>query len=112
MRSFILLALCLLATRFTAQAQSNKAWCDLKGAVFVITEQSQADYRVYEEKAEGLADMPVFKAPNLLFADRSGLWFFTQTRAQAAFTICFVKERAMADFSVYYLDNESFAGCR
>ena len=39
-------------------------------------------------------------------------WYFTQTRAQAAFTICFVKDRAMADFSVFFLDNETFAGCR
>jgi hypothetical protein len=77
-----------------------------------VPNQAQATYRVYLEKSEAFADLPVFKAQNLLYADRSGIWFFTETRAQATFTIAYVKERGQADFSIFFTDNEAFAGCK
>jgi hypothetical protein len=58
-----------------------------------------------------MADFLVFKADNKLFADKPGLWHFTEVRAQADFTIAFVPEE-QADVKVYFIENESFAGCR
>ena len=112
---FIRALLGLLVYAFGAvvgHAQTNKAYCDLKGAVFVVPDVNQAVYRVYLEKSEAFADLPVFKAQNLLYADRSGIWFFTETRAQAAFSIAYVKDRSAADFSIFITDNEAFAGCK
>ena len=108
----LLLVLALCGTAWAGHAQRNGAFCDLKGAVFVVPDRSQATFRVFIEKSEAFADLSVYKAPNLLFADRGGLWFFSTTRAQAAFTVAFVAEKALADFSIYYIENESFAGCR
>jgi hypothetical protein len=96
----------------TLAYSQNKAYCDIKGAVFVVQERAQAQYRVFIEKSEAFADIAIYKAPNLLFADRSGLWYVTETRAQADHTIAYVDDRAMADFTIFFIDNESFAGCR
>jgi Family of unknown function (DUF6150) len=112
MRLFLLFAICFLGAGFAKAQTSRSAYCDIKGAIFVVPDRSQAQYRVFIEASEAFADISVYKAPNALFADRSGLWFLTGTRAQAAYTIAFVKEKAMADFSIFYIDNESFAGCR
>jgi len=64
------------------------------------------------EESESFADLLVFKASNTLFADKPGLWFFTETRAQAAVSILMVNDRSLADFSVHFVDTESFAGCQ
>ncbi len=108
----LLLIMAMYCLAVAGYAQRNSTFCDLKGAVFVVPDRSQATYRVFVEKSEAFADLSVYKAPNLLFADRGGLWYFSTTRAQAAFTVAFVAEKALADFSIYYIENESFAGCR
>ena len=92
--------------------KAQPAYCQLKGPVFVETDPARAQYRVFVDDSESFADLLVFRAANALFADKGGLWYFTQSRAQAVFSILFVKERAMADFSVHYIDTESFAGCQ
>jgi hypothetical protein len=96
----------------TSSYGQTKPYCDIKGAVFVVADRGEAQFRVFVEKSEAFADLAVFKAPNLLFADRSGLWYFSATRAQASYTLAIVPDKAMADFSIFYIDNESFAGCR
>lgn len=93
------------------QAQNSRSWCALKGGVFVEKDPARAQYRVYVEDSESFADVLVFQAPNLLFADKPGLWFMASSPAQATVRITFVKERNQADFSIFYIDNESFAGC-
>lgn len=90
----------------------SQAYCQLKGPVFIETNAARAQFRVYLEESESFADLLVFKTTNALFADKPGLWFFTPSRAQASFSILLVKERSQADFSVHYIDTESFAGCQ
>jgi len=90
----------------------SQPFCSLKGPVFLVDNMNQAQYRVFIEKSEAFADLPVYKAPNALFADKSGLWFFTATRAQASFTIVYVTQKSLADFSIFFTDNEAFAGCK
>jgi hypothetical protein len=107
--SLVLTILVVMATPLLAQ---QRDFCDLYGAVMIEKNLSQAQYKVYIEKSEAFADLPVFQTANGLFADRSGLWYMTASRAQAKFTIAIVAEKSMADFSIFYIDNESFAGCR
>lgn len=95
-----------------AISMAQNAYCQLKGPVFVESDPSRVQYRVFLEDSESFADLVVFKASNSLFADKPGLWYFTPARAQAAFSIMFVKDRAQADFSIYYIETESFAGCQ
>jgi len=107
--SLVLTILVVMSTPLLAQ---QRDFCDLFGAVMIEKNLSQAQYKVYIEKSEAFADLPVFQTANGLFADRSGLWYMTASRAQAKFTIAIVAEKSMADFSIFYIDNESFAGCR
>jgi len=53
----------------------------------------------------------VFETDNSLFADKPGIWYFTDDRAFADFAIYFVESKNNADFTVYFTSFESFAGC-
>jgi hypothetical protein len=101
-----------LTLLFSQNAGAQTAWCQLKGAVYVDSNPSRVQYRVFIDDSESFADMLVFKASNTLFADRPGLWYFTEARAQAAVSILIVKDRSLADFSIHFVDTESFAGCQ
>lgn len=90
----------------------QKPHCQLAGSVYVVKDRPRAMYRVYIEPNEAFADMLVVKVDNKLFADKGGLWHFTDTFAAADFTIFIEKERSLADFSIHFIDTESFAGCR
>ncbi len=86
--------------------------CKLKGAVYVTDNPKQAHYYVYVEDYDSSADLSVFAEENKLFADKPGLWFFTEQKAFADFIVYFTDSKGMADFSIYYTDVASFAGCK
>jgi len=109
MRLIIAFLFCLFV--FT-ESKSQPAHCQLKGAVFIEKDPARAHYKVYLEESESFADMLVFEASNALFADKPGNWYFTNARAQANIFIIFVKDRSIADFSIHYIETESFAGCQ
>lgn len=87
-------------------------FCQLSGGVKEEKEPGMAVYKVYREESESFADLVVFKSENMLFADKPGKWYFTENRAMSRFTIFWVPERAQADFSIYFTETESFAGCQ
>jgi hypothetical protein len=96
----------------TIKGFSQPAYCQLSGSVLEEKNPAQAVYKVFKEDSESFADLVVFNSENALFADKPGKWHFTNSRAQARFTIFWVEERSKADFSVYITDTESFAGCQ
>ncbi|WP_375435340.1 DUF6150 family protein [uncultured Hymenobacter sp.] len=67
---------------------------------------------IYEEPEEAFADVLVFTEDNKLFADKAGLWYFTEARDFADYVLFVSDKRALADFSVHYTKVRSFAGCR
>jgi hypothetical protein len=107
--SFFVLTMLLSVEAVQAQSRQH---CNLAGSVYVVKERPRAMYRVYIEPSEAFADMHVVKVDNKLFADRGGLWHFTDTFAAADFTIYIETERSLADFSIHFIETESFAGCR
>jgi hypothetical protein len=111
MRLICILAF-LLFFAWNPKVQAQNAWCQLKGPVFVDTNPARIQYRVYIEESESFADMLVFKAQNVLFADAPGKWYFTPSRAEANIFIMIVKDRSQADFSIHFIETESFAGCQ
>ena len=86
--------------------------CNLFGPVFVEEVEGFADYRVFVEDVESFSDLVVFKEQAASFADRSGLWFITDNRAFAKFTVAYTDVRGFADFSVFFSDFKSVAGCQ
>jgi hypothetical protein len=86
--------------------------CRIFGAVYEEKNPRYADYRVHVEESEDFSDLVVFRQDNRLFADRAGLWFFTDKKEFADFSVYFDKQRGTADFSISFTDTESFAGCR
>ncbi|HEX8428920.1 DUF6150 family protein [Hymenobacter sp.] len=67
---------------------------------------------VYEEPEEAFADVLVYAEDNKLFADKAGLWYFTEARDFADYVLFVSDKRALADFSIHYTKVRSFAGCR
>ena len=67
---------------------------------------------IYEEPEEAFADVLVFAEDNKLFADKAGLWYFTEARDFADYVLFVSNKRELADFSVNYTKVRSFAGCR
>ena len=56
--------------------------------------------------------MRVYKEENKLYADRPGIWYFTEEPDFAQFRIYLVDDPDLADFTIFYTETESFAGCR
>lgn len=86
--------------------------CRLFGGIYFIEDKSKADAIIYIEESEGSADLTVFKQTNILYADRSGQWYITTSKAQARFYVFIEENKRMADYSVAFISSESFAGCR
>lgn len=86
--------------------------CQLQGAVFVESVEAFATYKVFVEDVESFADLRVYKEGTRGFADKPGRWYFTDNRAFADFTVAFVSVKAFAQFSIYYTEFQSLAGCK
>ncbi len=110
MKKFLIVFL-FLCGLLIAQKSMAQAFCSLRGSVLVVKDHRYAQVKVFETESEPMADFLVFRADNKLFADKPGLWHFTDAKAQADFTIAFVSEE-LADVKVFFIENESFAGCR
>jgi len=91
--------------------QQPRNICDIYGTAFEEKNVFAATYRVYLEEDEYSADLVVFQETNELMADETGLWYFTKNRAFAQFSVCFVEDRNMADFTVYFTDVDVEARC-
>ncbi|MDN5216380.1 DUF6150 family protein [Fulvivirgaceae bacterium BMA12] len=85
--------------------------CNIFGVVYVEPNERRADYVVYEEKTEAFADLNVFKEENKLLADDAGLWYFTDKRDLADFSIYIANDPSNVHFTIYYTDVISHAGC-
>ncbi len=108
-----ILLFCILdpTTRQVATEAIQVDYCDLRGSVYIAEYPSQADFLIYEESSEAFAGLLVFETDNSLFADRPGIWYFTDKQAFADFSVYFVESKGQADFSIYFTSFESFAGC-
>lgn len=99
-------------TETIASQPRNIDPCTLHGAVFIEEVEGFGQYKIFREDVEAFSDLLVFKEQARSFADRSGLWYITDIRAQADFTVAFTDVKGFADFSIYYTDFKSLAGCR
>ena len=85
--------------------------CNLQGTVFVETNKSRADFSVYVDSNSATVDLIVFPESRHLYANRTGLWHFTEDRSIANLVIFYEKSRAAANIVIQFTKTESFAGC-
>ena len=103
----------ILALLFASPATPPAAEpCELQGAVYVENVAGFADYKVYVEEFESFAKMNVYKESNPAFANEPGHWYFTEIRSEADFVIFLEPVQNFADFSIFYIDFPTAAGCR
>jgi len=83
------------------------------GSIYLETDPRYKSYciaTIYEEPEQAFADVLVFKEDSKLFADKSGVWYFTPTRDFADYALFVTKVRGQADFSIHYTKVRSYAG--
>jgi hypothetical protein len=85
--------------------------CQVYGKVFELQDPTMADFIVYIEESEAFADVLIYEHDNPLYADRPGQWAFVENRAFANVLVYFETNKSRADFSIAFIDTESFAGC-
>lgn len=89
--------------------------CKLYGSVYLERDPRRRGFcsaTVFVEQQEAFASLVVFEEANKLFADKAGLWYITDARDFADFTVLVTDNRSFADFGIYYTKVRSFAGCR
>jgi uncharacterized protein YneR len=100
---------------FVAAPLASLEPCRIYGTIYLERDPRRRGFCfgvIYEEPEEGFADVMVFAEDNKLFADKPGLWYFTEARDFADYVLFVSNQRGMADFSVHYTKVRSFAGCR
>lgn len=90
---------------------SSFDYCRVYGSVYFVKDRHRADFFVYIEEDETMADIAVFKENVDLYADRPGIWFITENEAFADFRLYVEDRKGSQDFTVFYTETESFAGC-
>ena len=89
--------------------------CRIYGSVYLERDPRRRSYcfaTVYIEPEEAFADLLVYPETNKLFADRVGLWYFTEARDFADYALFVTDNRNLADFSFQYTKVRNYAGCR
>ena len=108
----IILIIFLLITGNSPSVFSGQVeFCKLFGAVYVAKSPRDADFRVFKEESEAFCDIKIFEVESRVYADQEGLWYFTDKKEFADFSVYFEAKKGLAEFSVYFIDVESFAGC-
>ena len=95
-----------------ASNAQDKPWCQLHGSIFETPTKQGADFWVYEEESDAFADMLIFEEENKLYADEPGVWFFVDNIGLADIRVFFTKEKSEADFTIFFTDSTTFAGCK
>jgi len=86
--------------------------CKAFGSIYFTKNRNEADFTIFIEDSEGLADLKVYKIDSPLYATQAGLWHITEAKPQANYYVYIETERkSMADFTVAYTSNEAFATC-
>ena len=106
----ILLTFSLVSTPTNADFEQLDP-CKVYGKIFIEENPYYAHFRVYEEDSEAFSDIIVFEEESVLYADQQGHWTFVDKREFADIYIYFEEEKNMADFSIFFTEFESFAGC-
>ncbi|GAB2949328.1 hypothetical protein GCM10027048_12990 [Hymenobacter coalescens] len=89
--------------------------CKLYGTIYLERDPRRRGFcsaTVYVEQQEAFANLVVYEEANKLFADKPGLWYITEARDFADYTVLVTDNRSFADFGIYYTKVRSFAGCR
>ena len=82
-------------------------------SVFIITNNTNTDYRVFVTKNKNEAHLWVWRTNRRFDSrDREEIWFQTNLRHQSDFTVRWVNSRQRADLVVYFVSNRNLAGWR
>jgi hypothetical protein len=89
--------------------------CKLYGSIFIERDprrRGMCSATVFLEQQEAFASLVVFREANKLFADKAGMWYITEAREFADYTVFVTDNRSLADFGIFYTQVRSFAGCK
>lgn len=85
--------------------------CQVYGSIFITSTIGNADVVVYLEEEESFSDLVVFKEDSPSLSTELGHWFITKEPQFAKYRVFITENQSEADFTIYFTDVESFAGC-
>ncbi|KAA9331704.1 hypothetical protein F0P96_15320 [Hymenobacter busanensis] len=89
--------------------------CKIYGSIYLERDARRRGYcsaTVFLEEQEAFASLVVYQETSKLFADKAGLWYITDARDFADYTVFVTDNRSLADFNIFYTKSRSFAGCK
>jgi hypothetical protein len=107
----LILSFVFLAGSDISTTKPPSVICELRGTVYIEEYPERANFLIYEEDSEAFADMLIYETDNALFATEAGIWYFTDQKGFADFSVYFVESKGNSDFTVYFTSFESLAGC-
>jgi hypothetical protein len=97
------------------RAGIGRDYCNIYGAVYLELNpmyRNTATATVFLKEDEAFADLVVYRENNKLFADGTGIWYITPSKAFADHVLYVTDQRHLANFTVYFTDVRSSAICR
>ncbi|MGD1839469.1 MAG: hypothetical protein ACFB0B_01010 [Thermonemataceae bacterium] len=86
--------------------------CEVYGNIYIDETDAFAHCRVALVEDEVSAQLPVFIENNSLFANESGKWHLVSSRGLADYIVYVEKSSVQADFTIFFTETASFAGCK
>ena len=108
----VILSFIFFASKETSSVNPPSVICELRGTVYIEEYPERANFLVYEEESEAFADMLIYETDNALFATKAGIWYFTDQKGFADFSVYFVESKGNSDFTAFFTSYESLAGCK
>lgn len=113
MTKYVVLLFCMISLEvFSQSVEVPEKMCDVYGKIYYTYTEADADYKVFIEKADALADYIVYKEENSSMATASGFWYEVYDISYADYKIFITKDRYAADFTIYVVDVRQEAGCK
>jgi len=82
----------------------------LSGSVFIANSKYSANFSVFQGSSKYSTDLSVFSTNSKYSATTCGVWYFTNSKYNADFSVYFVNSKYNADFSVYFVNSKYNAG--
>jgi hypothetical protein len=82
----------------------------LQGQVYIEKSKYSATFKVYQASTKYSSDLSVFSTKYQYSANKCGIWYFTNSKYSADFSVYFVNSKYSADFSVYFTNSQYQVG--
>jgi len=82
----------------------------LFGKVYIEKSQYSATYKIFQASSKYSSDLSVYSTNSQYSANKCGLWYFTNSKYNADFSVYFTNSKYSADFSIFFSNSQYQVG--